>query len=38
MQSSSIEALPKIEEIQPDIVIMDVFMPNSDGIKIYQLD
>jgi DNA-binding NarL/FixJ family response regulator len=31
--ATSIEALPKIEEIQPDIVIMDVFMPNSDGVK-----
>ncbi len=31
--ANSIEALPKIEEIQPDVVIMDVFMPNSDGIK-----
>ncbi len=31
--ANSLEALPRIEEIQPDIVIMDVFMPNSDGIK-----
>lgn len=31
--ASSVEALPRIEKIQPDIVIMDVFMPNSDGIK-----
>jgi DNA-binding NarL/FixJ family response regulator len=30
---SSVEALPRIVEIQPDIVIMDIFMPNSDGIK-----
>jgi DNA-binding NarL/FixJ family response regulator len=31
--ANSNEALPKIEEIQPNIVIMDIFMPNSDGIK-----
>jgi DNA-binding NarL/FixJ family response regulator len=31
--ATSSEALPKIEEIQPDIVIMDIFMPNSDGVK-----
>jgi len=31
--ANSVEALPRIEEIQPDIVIMDVFMPNCDGIK-----
>jgi DNA-binding NarL/FixJ family response regulator len=31
------EALPKIVNIQPNIVIMDVFMPNSDGIKATSL-
>ena len=31
------EALSKIEEIHPDIVILDVFMPNSDGIKTTSL-
>lgn len=31
--ANGVEALPKIEEIKPDIVIMDVFMPSSDGIK-----
>jgi two-component system, NarL family, nitrate/nitrite response regulator NarL len=31
--ANSLEALPKIEELQPDIVIMDIFMPDCDGIK-----
>jgi DNA-binding NarL/FixJ family response regulator len=31
--ASSNEALAKIEQIRPDIVIMDIFMPQSDGIK-----
>jgi DNA-binding NarL/FixJ family response regulator len=31
--ASSLEALPRIEEIRPDIVIMDIFMPDSDGIR-----
>jgi DNA-binding NarL/FixJ family response regulator len=31
--NNSIEALPRIEELQPDIVMMDVFMPNSDGVN-----
>jgi len=35
--ANSLEALPRIEEIQPDIVIMDIFMPNSDGIKTTSL-
>lgn len=35
--SNSGDALPKIEETQPEIVIMDVFMPNSDGIKTTSL-
>jgi two-component system, NarL family, response regulator NreC len=35
--ASSSEALPRIEEIKPDIVIMDVFMPNSDGINATSL-
>jgi two-component system NarL family response regulator len=35
--ANSIEALPKIEEIKPDIVIMDIFMPNSDGVRATSL-
>lgn len=35
--ASSDEALPRIEEVRPDIVIMDIFMPNSDGIKTTSL-
>lgn len=31
--ANSVEALPRIEVVRPDIVIMDVFMPESDGIK-----
>jgi DNA-binding NarL/FixJ family response regulator len=31
--ANSNEALPRIEEIRPDIVIMDIYMPHSDGIK-----
>jgi DNA-binding NarL/FixJ family response regulator len=31
--SNSTEALPRIEEVQPDVIIMDIFMPNNDGIK-----
>jgi DNA-binding NarL/FixJ family response regulator len=31
--SNSVEALPRIEEMQPDVIIMDIFMPNNDGIK-----
>jgi DNA-binding NarL/FixJ family response regulator len=30
--ATSAEALPKIMKMQPDIVIMDVFMPDGDGI------
>jgi DNA-binding NarL/FixJ family response regulator len=35
--SNSGEALTKIEEIKPDVVIMDVFIPNNDGIKLTSL-
>lgn len=35
--ASSAEALSRIEEIRPDIVIMDIFMPNSDGVKATSL-
>jgi DNA-binding NarL/FixJ family response regulator len=35
--ASSVEALPRIEELRPDIVIMDIFMPNSDGIQATSL-
>jgi len=31
--ANSFEALPRIQDVRPDVVIMDVFMPNSDGIK-----
>ena len=31
--ASSTEAMSRIEELRPDIVIMDVFMPNGDGVK-----
>ncbi len=31
--ANSSEAMAKIEEIRPDIVILDIFMPNIDGIK-----
>ncbi len=31
--ANSIEALTRIEEVKPDIVIMDIFMPNSDGVR-----
>ena len=36
--ANSVEALPRIEEVRPDIVIMDIFMPNSDGVKTTYLD
>lgn len=35
--NNSNEAWPKIEKVRPDIVIMDIFMPNSDGIKCTSL-
>ncbi len=35
--ASSNEALSRIEEIRPDIVKMDIFMPNNDGIKATSL-
>lgn len=35
--ASAFEALPMIEKIHPDIVIMDIFMPNSDGIQTTSL-
>ena len=31
--SNSTEAWPRIEEVQPDVIIMDIFMPNNDGVK-----
>jgi DNA-binding NarL/FixJ family response regulator len=31
--SNSAEVLARLEETQPDIVIMDIFMPNNDGVK-----
>jgi DNA-binding NarL/FixJ family response regulator len=34
---NALEALPRIEATHPDIVIMDVFMPNSDGIQTTSL-
>jgi DNA-binding NarL/FixJ family response regulator len=34
---SAADALSKIEELKPDIVIMDIFMPNGDGIKATSL-
>lgn len=30
---NSTEALPRIEETQPDVIMMDIFMPNNDGVK-----
>jgi two-component system, NarL family, nitrate/nitrite response regulator NarL len=34
---NSMEAMPRIEEMRPNIVVMDVFMPNCDGIKTTSL-